>query len=143
MTEAHYRALADLVLTIHFTIVVFVVGGLALVVVGNLRGWRFVNGWWFRLAHLVAIAIVVAQAWLGVVCPLTTLESWLRERGNEPAYEASFIEHWLSRALFFSAPEWVFTAAYTVFGLAVAAVWWRYPPHRRTTRAPVRATAAR
>ena len=74
-----YRLLADLVLTVHFGIVAFVVGGLVLVVVGNLRGWRFVNGWWFRLAHVAAIAVVVAQAWLGVACPLTTLES--RRRG--------------------------------------------------------------
>ena len=82
----------------------------------QLRGWRFVNGWWFRLAHLAAIAVVVAQAWLGVVCPLTTLESWLRVQAGEAAYETSFIEHWLTRILFYDAPAWVFTAAYTLFG---------------------------
>ena len=51
-----YGILADVVLSIHFGIVAFVVGGLVLVVVGNLRGWQFVNAWWFRLAHLAAIA---------------------------------------------------------------------------------------
>ena len=126
-----YRLLADLVLTVHFGIVAFVVGGLVLVVVGNLRGWRFVNGWWFRLAHLAAIAVVVAQAWLGVACPLTTLESALRENAGEAGYETSFIEHWLTAILFYEAPPWVFTAAYTLFGLVVAAAWWRYPPRRR------------
>ena len=126
-----YRLLADLVLTVHFGIVAFVVGGLVLVVVGNLRGWRFVNGWWFRLAHVAAIAVVVAQAWLGVACPLTTLESALRENAGEAGYETSFIEHWLTAILFYEAPPWVFTAAYTRFGLVVAAAWWRYPPRRR------------
>ncbi len=126
-----YRLLADLVLTVHFGIVAFVVGGLVLVVVGNLRGWRFVNGWWFRLAHVAAIAVVVAQAWLGVACPLTTLESALRENAGEAGYETSFIEHWLTAILFYEAPPWVFTAAYTLFGLVVAAAWWRYPPRRR------------
>ena len=126
-----YRLLADLVLTVHFGIVAFVVGGLVLVVVGNLRGWRFVNGWWFRLAHVAAIAVVVAQAWLGVACPLTTLESALRENAGEAGYETSFIEHWLTAILFYEAPPWVFTASYTVFGLVVAAAWWRYPPRRR------------
>ena len=126
-----YRLLADLVLTVHFGIVAFVVGGLVLVVVGNLRGWRFVTGWGFRLAHVAAIAVVVAQAWLGVACPLTTLESALRENAGEAGYETSFIEHWLTAILFYEAPPWVFTAAYTLFGLVVAAAWWRYPPRRR------------
>jgi hypothetical protein len=131
VAEAGYRVLADVVLTTHFAIVVFVVGGLALILIGNLRGWRFVNGWGFRLAHLAAIGVVVAQAWLGVVCPLTTLESWLRVQGHQPAYDASFIAHWLTRVLFYDAPPWVFTATYTLFGLAVVAVWWRFPPRRR------------
>ena len=40
MTASTYGLLADLVLTIHFAIVVFVVAGLLLVIVGNWRGWR-------------------------------------------------------------------------------------------------------
>lgn len=123
-----YQLLADAVLAIHFAIVLFVIGGLVAIVGGNVYGWRFVNGWLFRAAHLGAIAVVVAQAWLGVVCPLTTLESWLREQAGQAAYETSFIEHWLTRLLFYQAPAWVFTAAYTLFGLAVAAAWWRFPP---------------
>jgi hypothetical protein len=128
--DATYRMLADLVLTVHFAIVVFVVGGLPLIVAGNLRGWRFIKGWSFRLAHLAAVVIVVAQAWLGVVCPLTTLENWLRAQAGQAVYDSSFIEHWLTRLLFYEAPAWVFIAAYTAFGLAVAAAWWRFPPGR-------------
>jgi len=129
-----YRWLADIVLSLHFTIVAFVISGLALVFLGNWRGWRFVNGWWFRLAHLAAIGIVVAQAWLGVVCPLTTLENWLRVHADEPAYEASFVEHWVTRLIYYDAPAWVFTLVYTLFGLAVIAAWWRFPPHRTRGR---------
>jgi len=131
VAETPYRLLADLVLALHFGIVVFVVGGLVLVAVGNWRGLRFVNGWWFRLAHLAAIGIVVAQAWLGVVCPLTTLESWLRVQAGDAGYEASFIEHWVGRALYYDAPAWVFTAAYTLFAAAVVAAWWYFPPRRQ------------
>jgi hypothetical protein len=126
-----YQLLADLVLATHFAVVLFVVGGLVGVVAGNFFGWRFVNAWWFRVAHLAAIAVVVAQAWLGIVCPLTTLESWLRTQAGEAAYETSFIEHWLTRLLFYDAPAWAFTAAYSLFGLAVVAAWWRFPPGRR------------
>jgi hypothetical protein len=131
VAETPYRLFADLVLALHFGIVVFVVGGLVLVVVGNWRAWRFVNRWWFRLAHLAAIGVVVAQAWLGVVCPLTTLESWLRAQTGGAGYEASFIEHWVGRALYYDAPAWVFTAAYTLFAAAVVAAWWYFPPRRK------------
>ena len=125
-----YQLLADIVLATHLSVVLFVIGGLVAIFVGNLHRWRFVNSWWFRGAHLAAIAVVVAQAWLGIVCPLTTLESWLRVKAGGTGYETSFIEHWVTRALFYDAPAWVFTAAYTVFGLAVVAAWWQFPPRR-------------
>jgi len=125
-----YQLLADIVLATHLSVVLFVIGGLVAIFVGNLHRWRFVNSWWFRGAHLAAIAVVVAQAWLGIVCPLTTLESWLRVKAGGTGYETSFIEHWVTRFLYYDAPAWVFTAAYTVFGLAVVATWWQFPPRR-------------
>jgi polyferredoxin len=134
-TGALFQLAADVVLVGHFAIAMFVVAGLALVVVGNLRDWSWVNGWSFRLAHLAAIAIVVAEAWLGIVCPLTTLENWLRTGAGATPYAESFVAHWLQRLLFYDAPAWVFTTAYTVFGLAVAAAWWVFPPRSsRSTR---------
>lgn len=127
-----YQLLADLVLMLHVSLVLFVVGGLVLIVLGNLRGWPWVNAWWFRLAHIATIGVVVAEAWWGIVCPLTTLEMWLREQARDSTYSGSFIEHWLQALLFWQAPPWVFTAAYTLFGLAVAAAWWQFPPRRRS-----------
>ncbi len=130
MTEI-ITLLADMVLLAHFGLVVFVVGGLAVILVGNLLGWRWVNNLWFRLAHIAAIAVVVAESWLGITCPLTTLESWLRAQAGSSGYDASFIEHWVQRILFHEAPPWVFASAYTAFGLLVAAAWWYFPPRRR------------
>ena len=85
-TDMPYPLLADIVLTLHVAVVAFVVGGLVLVLAGNLRGWRWVNALWFRLAHLAAIVIVVAETWLGLLCPLTTLEMWLRARAGVVGY---------------------------------------------------------
>ena len=126
-----YRYLADAVLVLHVGIVLFIVGGLLLVVAGNLRGWRWVNRRAFRIAHLAAIGIVVAEAWFGAICPLTTLEIWLRTEARSPTYDGSFIEHWLQRLLYWAAPGWLFGLAYTLFGLVVAATWWYFPPERR------------
>lgn len=123
-----YQLLADLVLLAHFGVVVFVVAGLVLVIVGNLYSWRWVNGLSFRLAHLAAIAVVVAESWFGLTCPLTTLESWLRVRAGVTAYRQSFVEYWVQRLLFHEAPPWVFTGAYTLFGLLVVLAWWYFPP---------------
>ena len=129
-----YRLLADAVLLVHFAVVLFVVGGLALVFIGNSRHWRWVNSLLFRVVHLGTVGIVVAQTWLGELCPLTELESWLRQQAGEAAYSTSFIEHWVQRLLYYQAPFWVFTLVYTVFGMLVAAAWWYYPPTRKSHR---------
>jgi hypothetical protein len=126
-----WRALADAVLLLHLAIVLFVVGGLVLIVAGNLRGWRWVNTWWLRLAHLAAIAVVVAEAWAGVVCPLTTWEQALRVRAGDTVYGGGFIEHWVQRLIYYDLPGWVFVLGYSVFGALVVAAWWRWPPGRR------------
>lgn len=130
------RLAADAVLLVHVLFVVFVVAGLACVLAGGWRGWAWVRHRGFRLAHLAAIGVVVAQAWLGVVCPLTLLEQALRERAGGATYGGAFIAHWLERLLFYAAPWWVFATAYSAFALLVLIAWRCVPPHpRRGVRA--------
>ena len=123
-----YQLLADAVLVLHFAVVLFVVGGLLFIVAGNLLAWRWVNSLWFRVGHIAAIGLVVAESWLGIICPLTAAEAWLRIQAGSTLYRESFIEHWVQRLLFFEAPPWVFGAVYTLFGLLVVAAWWYFPP---------------
>ena len=119
--------LADAILSVHFLFVLVVVGGLLLTWLGAWRGWRWIRGFRFRLAHLAAIVFVAGESLLGVVCPLTEWEDALRGLAGEK----SFIARWVHRVMFFSAPEWVFTVLYVAFALAVAATFWLIPPRRK------------
>ena len=126
-----YSLLADLVLLCHAGFIAFVVFGLLLILAGGVLRWAWVRNRWFRAAHLAAIAVVVLQAWLGVVCPLTDLENYLRRQAGRPVYEAGFIADHLHRLIFFEAPAWVFTLCYTLFGLGVLATIWLVRPRWR------------
>ena len=77
---------ADAILLLHVLFVAFVVLGLVLVFVGRALGWFWVRNRWFRLLHLIAIAVVVIQSWLRVICPLTTLEMEFRSRAGDAVY---------------------------------------------------------
>lgn len=118
-----YSFLADAILVIHFAFVVFVVFGFILILAGLLARWSWIHNRLFRIAHLAAIGIVVLQAWLGQLCPLTIWENALRRRAGQADYSETFVEHWLHKILFYQAEPWVFTAIYTVFGVLVALVW--------------------
>jgi hypothetical protein len=125
------RVAADTVLILHTAFIAFVLVGLVLTWVGIFRRWRWVRGFGFRAAHLLAIGYVVVQAYFGLVCPLTILENNLRVRAGQTAYDdRGFIHHWLHNLIFFDAPPWVFTVCYTLFGLLVVGTLYFAPPMR-------------
>lgn len=120
--------LADALLALHMGLVLFVVGLLPLVLLGGARGWRWVRRRSLRLAHLGLMVFITAQTWLGQLCPLTVWEQDLRRLAGQGSYTHSFIEHWLSRLLYWEAPWWMFVAAYTAFAFLVAVAWWWVSP---------------
>lgn len=123
---------ADAVLLLHVLFVVFVIAGLLLILLGNALAWSWVRNWWFRITHLAAIVVVVLQAWLGVICPLTTLEMALRREAGDATYAGTFISHWLESILYYQAPAWVFAVSYTAFAALVVLSWfWVRPKKRR------------
>lgn len=82
--------LADLVVVLHFTFVLFVIFGGLLV----LR--------WPRLAYLhLPVAVYGALIeFFGWVCPLTPLEKRLRESAGLEGYEGGFVEHYILPVLY-------------------------------------------
>lgn len=123
--------LADAILIVHVLFVLFVVIGLLAIFAGHFFHWQWVRHRLFRILHLAAIVIVVVQSWLGLICPLTTWEMALRAQAGAETYAGSFIQFWLHRLLYFSAPEWVFIVLYTGFGCLVAVSWYVVRPKGR------------
>ncbi len=123
-----YLIAADLLLALHVLFVLFVVLSLLLIWLGKFLAWHWVRNAWFRWVHLGAIAYVVLQAWLGRICPLTLWEMELRARAGDAVYSGAFIAHWLNQLLYFEAPLWTFTVAYTLFGALVLASWFWVKP---------------
>jgi len=130
VTPDSYIFLADLLLFIHVAFVAFVVLGQIWILLGGALKWNGVRNPWFRLAHLIGIGIVVVQAWLGIICPLTRWEMALREKAGASTYSGSFIAYWMDRLLYYDGPLWVFTLVYTLFGLSVLASWWWVRPRK-------------
>ena len=108
--------------------VLFIVLGLALICIGSVRNWKWIRNFWFRLSHLLAIAVVVVQSWLGEICPLTTLEMALRSRAGETTYPGAFVAHWLEDLFVLRGTGLGVCLCYTIFGALVAGSWFWIPP---------------
>jgi hypothetical protein len=127
----NYRLIADFILIIHFAIVLFIVGGLALIWIGFALQWHWVRGWWFRALHLAAMGFITIQSLADKLCPLTVWEQALRLRAGQQAYTESFVEHWVHRMLYYELPGWIFNVVYcAVLGLIIAA-WIVVRPERK------------
>ena len=129
--ELVYRLAADLVVTLHAAYVLFVAVGFLLIMLGIVLKWSWIRNLWFRLAHLAAILVVVAEALLGITCPLTIWEKALRARAGQSSYRGDFIANLIHELLFYDAPPWVFTVCYSLFGLLVLLTFLLAPPRWR------------
>jgi len=123
-----YLIIADALLLLHASVVVFIVVGLVVIYAGRTLAWSWVRNPWFRSLHVAAIGIVTLQSWAGVICPLTSWEMSLRYQAGDTVYSGSFIAHWLEFLLYYQAPIWVFTVVYTALGALVIASWFIVRP---------------
>jgi len=114
-----YALLADLVLILHATFIVFVVLG------GLLVLWRRPLVW----LHIPAAAWGILIEFQGWICPLTYLENDLRRAAGGSGYAGGFVDHYLAPLVY---PEALTTETQVVLGsaallvnLAVYALVWR------------------
>lgn len=131
MNAATYAFLADAVAVVHLAYAGYIVLALVAILAGYVARWQWVHNRWFRGIHLAMIGIVVAEAWVGIICPLTSLEHSLRARAGQTSFDATPIAQFVHGLLFYQAPWWVFTACYTACGLAIVATLFLVPVHWR------------
>ncbi|MFM0122203.1 DUF2784 domain-containing protein [Paraburkholderia sp. RL18-101-BIB-B] len=121
--------LANAVLVAHALLALFIVCGFVAIWAGAGLRWKWIRQRFFRLVHLSAIVIVATLSLLGIACPLTTLEDWLRTGSlDTQGFTQGFIQRWVSRLLYYDLPGWVFTLLYVAFGLVVLLTWRLIPP---------------
>ncbi|HEU0196542.1 MAG TPA: DUF2784 domain-containing protein [Nevskiaceae bacterium] len=111
--------LALSVLLVHVAIIVFNVAGLVLVPIGAWRHWRWVREFWWRLAHLLSLAVVALQAVAGRACFLTIWQADLSGAAAPPP----LIAHWINQLIYWPLPLWVFAVIYVLVWLYMLALW--------------------
>lgn len=80
-----YRTAADLVLVTHLAFVILVVAGAVLV-------FRYP---WFAWIHVPVATWGAYVELTGRICPLTTLENYLRINAGQEGYANSFVEQYI------------------------------------------------
>lgn len=119
-----YRALADLVVLVHFGFILFVVLGGLLVLRRPTLAWL----------HLPAAAWGILIEFLGWVCPLTPLENHWRELGGQAGYSGGFVQHYIVSLIY---PDRLTRGTQIILGMLVLAlngiVYWRVLVRRKAS----------
>jgi hypothetical protein len=105
-----YRLLTTVVLVVHF-------GYLAYVILGGFIAWRFTRTIW---AHLAAAAWGVVVVAFPLLCPLTMLEDWARQRAGQGPLDRGFIDRYIEGVLY---PERYTRLLQALIAVAIAISW--------------------
>jgi len=112
------RAFAELVMVLHFGVLIFLV-------VGGFLAWR-----WPRLIypHLAMAAWGLLVVTFPLACPLTWLENEFRAAAGGPELSAGFIDTYIDGVLY---PESAAQTVQLVVGFAVVVSWVGFHLRRR------------
>jgi len=114
-----YRLLADLVVVVHLAFIVFVAGG-------ALLAWRWP---WLLWLHAPSLSWAVASITVGLDCPLTPLEKFLRELAGDEGYSGGFVDRYVEGVVYpGSLTPWLRALAFVTIVIGYAGV-----RHRRRT----------
>ena len=117
---------ADTILILHFLVIIFIISLYFLIPYGYSKNWKFVKNYKIRLAHLMLIFFITLETFLGIICPLTTLENDLRGQ----SYSETFISFWISKVIYWDLPTTFFIVVYTIFLIFAIILWLKFLPKK-------------
>ena len=124
--------IADFILTLHLLVVAFNAGGLLAILIGAPLGWSWIRDRRFRVTHVALMSFVTVEAMLGVSCPLTVLEDWLRGVSGQQ----SFVQRWVGALIYWDVPPGVFTVLYLLVTILIVVAWKIVPPRPSAREVP-------
>ena len=116
--------LADIILILHFLVVIFITVGFLLIPIGYYYYWSWIRNFKLRLFHFGLMFIVTFETLVGITCPLTSIENYLRGINNNK----SFISFWIEKIIYWDFPTSFFIFLYFVFLGWTLLMWKIYPP---------------
>ena len=115
---------ADLILILHFAIVLFISSIFILVPLGYKLNWSFFKSMRLRIIHIGLMIFVTIESIFGLICPLTYLENLFRK---EKEYDL-FLTYWLSQLIYWDFPSIFFLCLYLLCLSWTIIMWIIFPP---------------
>ena len=88
-----YQIVADFIVLLHFSFIVFVIVG----------GFLVFKWHWLIWVHIPSVIWAFLITIVGWICPLTPIENMLRQAGGGEVYSSSFIQFYLMPLIYPSA----------------------------------------
>ena len=117
--------IADIVLVLHFCVVIFITLGFFLIPIGYKFEWRWIKNRKLRIAHCGMMVFITLETLWGLTCPLTSIENSLRGI-NQPK---SFIAYWIEKIVYWDFPTQFFLILYCISLGWTFLIWKLCPPN--------------
>ena len=121
------KIFADTILILHFLVIIFYYS-LLFNTIWIFKNWKFVKNYKIRLAHLMLIFFITLETFLGIICPLTTLENYLRGQ----SYSETFISFWISKVIYWDFPTTFFIVVYAIFLIFAIILWFKISTKKKS-----------
>ena len=118
--------LADIILVTHFGVIFFIISGFFVIPIGYKLNWKWITNKKLRLFHVGMMTFVTLETFLGVTCPLTTIENSIRN-DNQVDY---FVSYWIKQVIYWDLPTIFFLIFYSLFLGWTLFLWKLCPPRK-------------